>query len=146
MNIRFVRYNGEVESIHPCSSASNLSKDKIYEVVGTNSYDLETGEWMPKQTNLKLREVNYRSEYKEVEGEYSDWWFNFMPVELAFMINDAPEAGRGCIKFTTLTPRPDGQSLMPRTCITSRVVDYQVYSGVYRVITRNKVYLVRVFM
>lgn len=145
MNTWFVRYNGEVESIHPCSSASNLSKDKIYEVVGTNCYDLETGEYMPKQLNLKLREVNYRREYKEVEGEFSDWWFSTMPVELGFMLNDAPEAGRGSIKFTTLTP--NGQSLMPRTRISSRVMDYQVYcGGVYRVITRNTVYLLRVFM
>ena len=145
MNTWFVRYNGEVISNHQCSSSGNLSIDKIYEVIGTNCHDLETGELMQNQVNLILREVR-RGGYKQIDGEFCDRWFREMPVELGFMLNDAPKPGARRIKFTTFTPRGDGQSLMPRTSLSSSVVDYQVFrGGVYRVITQNTVYIIRVF-
>lgn len=120
-----VRYNGGTESYYGCTEPKALVIGKTYEVVSANDRG-----W---QTDYTL---------KGIAGHFNSCWFDEVPSTYMALAHSVPIAGERCkcskLEFVNGKPTLIGWS-------TSTVTEV-LYMGnnIYRVTTRNSIYIVQV--
>lgn len=121
--MEFVKYNGGTQSYYGCTEPDDLVVGKIYEVINADVRD-----W---QTDYTL---------KGVKGKFNSVWFDKVPVYKAF-VTIQPSIGHSmsCVK---VEKEKNGTLEMGQWLTTEVKKVEQIEHGLFKVFTRNSVYVV----
>lgn len=123
---KLVRYNGEKVSYKGCDSTTNLVKGKVYEV----QFEEDLG-W---QTNYKLKGLN---------GNFNSVWFNEVEIPVVMALsNEQPKLKESMKDILCFTKNDE---LYIKTQKTTPVQSIEkIEENVFKVFTRNTIYIVQV--